>query len=70
MRRVSKFIQDASYELVERSIMNDLRILPIMIDFSKYLNCPDCKDSGVYCSEHRVEVEKILKENDFELDNN
>ncbi len=40
-----------------------------MIDFSKYLNCPDCIDSGVYCSEHRDEVEKILKENDFELDN-
>jgi hypothetical protein len=41
-----------------------------MIDFSKYLDCPDCKDSGVYCDEHRIEVEKILKENDFELDSN
>jgi hypothetical protein len=53
-----------------------------LIDFSKYLDCPDCKDSGIYCDEHRVckdsgiycdehrvEVEKILKENGFELDN-
>ena len=41
-----------------------------MIDFRKYLNCPDCKESGIYCSAHRIEVEKILKENNFEfLDN-
>jgi hypothetical protein len=43
---------------------------PILIDFSKYLNCSECIDAGVYCDEHRIEVEKILKENDFELDNN
>ncbi len=41
----------------------------LLIDFSKYLDCPDCKDSGIYCDEHRSEVEKILKENGFELDN-
>lgn len=73
MKNIQNFplkIDDLSNDLVERSIINDLRILPVMIDFSKYLNCPDCKDAGVYCDEHRVEVEKILKENDFDLDNN
>ena len=31
-----------------------------MIDFYKYLKCPECRDCGLYCSEHREEVEKIL----------
>ena len=31
-----------------------------MIDFSKYLECPDCKVSGLYCPTHRAEVEKKL----------
>lgn len=33
-----------------------------MIDFIKYLNCPACKESGLYCLRHRIEVEKILRE--------
>ena len=33
------------------------------IDFYKYLNCPNCKKSGLYCQKHRVEVEQILKQN-------
>ena len=41
-----------------------------MIDFTKYLNCDACKLAGLYCPEHRIEVEKKLfitkgiKEND------
>ncbi len=50
------------YDLVERSIMNDFRICLDLINFIKYFNCPDCKDSGLYCREHRIEVEKILEE--------
>ncbi len=30
------------------------------IDYRKYLNCPACKDVGLYCSEHRKEVELII----------
>jgi len=52
----------ARYDLVERSIMNDFRICLDLINFIKYLNCPDCKDSGLYCTEHRIEVEKILED--------
>lgn len=31
-----------------------------MIDFSKYLNCNDCRIIGLYCVKHRAEVEKKL----------
>lgn len=31
-----------------------------MINFSKYLECHDCKVSGLYCTTHRAEVEKKL----------
>ncbi len=31
-----------------------------MIDFTKYLQCPDCRASGLYCVKHREEVEKKL----------
>ena len=31
-----------------------------LIDYRKYLNCPACKDVGLYCSEHRKEVEMIV----------
>ena len=30
------------------------------IDYRKYLNCPACKDVGLYCSEHRKEIELII----------
>lgn len=42
--------------------MDDFRICLDLINYIKYLNCPDCKDSGLYCREHRIEVEKILEE--------
>ena len=32
-----------------------------MIDFTKYLNCPACKEIELYCPKHRAEVEKILE---------
>ena len=32
------------------------------IDFYKYLNCPDCKEVGLYCKIHRIEVENILNQ--------
>ena len=56
------FLSCTRYDLVERSIMKDFRICLDLINFIKYLNCPDCKDSGLYCTEHRIEVEKILEE--------
>jgi len=34
-----------------------------MINFYKYLKCPDCQESGLYCKKHKGEVEKILAEN-------
>ncbi|MCV0410512.1 hypothetical protein [Nitrosopumilus sp.] len=35
-----------------------------MIDYEKYLKCPDCRNAGLYCKPHREEVETILKNND------
>ena len=32
------------------------------IDYTKYLNCQACKDSGLHCPKHRIEVEKILEQ--------
>jgi len=31
------------------------------MDYSKYLQCPDCQESGLYCSKHRREVESVLR---------
>lgn len=33
------------------------------IDFHKYLKCPKCVESGLYCKPHRIEVENILNQN-------
>jgi len=30
------------------------------IDYDKYLQCPKCKESRLYCSLHKLEVDKIL----------
>ena len=30
------------------------------IDFTKYLNCPDCVKVEFYCKKHKAEVEKLL----------
>ncbi len=47
------------YEFVERTL-NDKNLGASLIDYYKYLNCKDCKESGLYCPKHRTEVEKIL----------
>lgn len=31
-----------------------------MIDYDKYLQCPKCKESKLYCDLHKIEVDKIL----------
>jgi len=31
-----------------------------LINYTKYLNCPDCKKKELYCDTHRTEVELIL----------
>ncbi len=33
----------------------------LLIDFDKYLNCPDCRRVGLYCAKHRMEVERYFK---------
>jgi len=30
------------------------------IDYDKYLQCPKCKESRLYCNLHKLEVDKIL----------
>ncbi|MCE9653414.1 MAG: hypothetical protein K8Q89_10245 [Nitrosarchaeum sp.] len=40
-----------------------------MINYYKYLKCPDCKKSGLYCPVHRKEVEKILQEEQMSSQN-
>jgi len=32
-----------------------------LIDFHKYLNCPNCKEVEFYCSKHRAEVENLAR---------
>ena len=34
-----------------------------VIDYDKYLNCPDCKDVQFYCTPHKKEVDEILNQN-------
>lgn len=48
------------YESIEIPFIVDWRFFS-MIDYYKYLKCPYCKESGLYCSAHRKEVEKILE---------
>ena len=31
-----------------------------MIDYYKYLKCPECKDTRLYCKPHRIEVTQFL----------
>ena len=30
------------------------------MDYFKYLNCPECREIGLYCKPHRIEVESDL----------
>ena len=36
-----------------------------MDDYSKYLHCQDCQESGLYCSKHRIEVEAGLRKREL-----
>ena len=31
-----------------------------VIDYDKYLQCPKCKETKLYCDLHKLEVDKIL----------
>ncbi|WP_420545533.1 hypothetical protein [Nitrosopumilus sp.] len=35
------------------------------MDYSKYLQCPDCQESGLYCVKHRREVEANLRKREI-----
>jgi len=35
------------------------------MDYSKYLHCLDCQESGLYCSKHRMEVEAALRKREL-----
>ncbi|MDH3341037.1 MAG: hypothetical protein OEL84_07110 [Nitrosopumilus sp.] len=35
------------------------------MDYSKYLHCQDCQESGLYCSKHRIEVEAGLRKREL-----
>ena len=35
------------------------------MNYSKYLRCHECKDSGLYCTEHRIEVETNLRKREI-----
>ncbi len=38
-----------------------------MIDYYKYLRCPECVENGLYCKVHKLEVEKLLAEEKLKL---
>jgi len=52
------------YETIEISFIDDLGFYS-MIDYYKYLKCPKCKESGLYCYPHRKEVDKILEKEEI-----
>jgi len=36
------------------------------MDYTKYLNCHDCRYAGLYCKKHRREVELKLKKQELQ----
>ena len=36
-------------------------ILLACMDYSKYLQCSECQEAGLYCKVHRIEVERELR---------
>ncbi len=36
------------------------------MDYTKYLNCRNCKDVGLYCKKHKREVEIKLKKQELQ----
>ena len=35
------------------------------MNYTKYLHCTACQDSGLYCPEHRIEVETYLRKREI-----
>ena len=35
------------------------------MDYSKYIHCPDCIESGLYCPRHQIEIERILRQREI-----
>ncbi|MDH3502640.1 MAG: hypothetical protein OEL69_09105 [Nitrosopumilus sp.] len=35
------------------------------MDYSKYLHCHACQESGLYCAKHRIEVETNLRKREI-----
>jgi len=58
-------LRDNEFDIIENEkktrIRTNLRNPLETIDFTKYLNCPACKEVELYCPTHRAEVEKILE---------
>jgi len=52
-------INKADNDLHDKSITDVF--WPQNMDYSKYLVCPACLDSGLYCTEHRIGVWQILE---------
>lgn len=50
-------------ELYDKSI-TDVFLVSNM-DYSKYLHCPACQDSGLYCPKHRIEVQTTLRKREI-----
>ncbi|MCV0391980.1 MAG: hypothetical protein K5790_01660 [Nitrosopumilus sp.] len=48
------------YESIEIPFIDDF-VFYSMINYYKYLKCPKCKESGLYCAVHRNEVEQMLE---------
>jgi len=38
-----------------------------LIDYYKYLKCTSCRKLGLYCPEHRAEVERLLEKDDEDI---
>ncbi len=36
------------------------------MDYSKYLRCHACQESGLYCTQHRTEVEANLRKREIQ----
>ena len=35
------------------------------MDYTKYLHCTACQESGLYCTKHRIEVETYLRKREI-----
>ena len=35
------------------------------VNYTKYLNCIECQEAGLYCVKHRIEVERNLRKREI-----